>query len=505
MGRGRVRGALIAVLALLVMSAALGAGTASASNWKLTDLPDQGVRAALYGISCPTEKLCVAVGGNNTVASSTNPAGGASAWRVVRPGGGVQEKYPGMPAGGTYAGGQIRGVSCPSTGLCVAGSFEGDIYSSASPAGPAEAWKVVPLTAANEPNIHVGGVSCPSVSLCVAAAYGGKVVVSTNPTGDRDAWTVVDLGRPYDFRGVHCASVSLCVAVGNEGSVVVSTNPTGGPEAWTSVGQPGGEFSKNGVACPSPTLCVTANASHIVTSTSPSAASSWSAVAAGPGLPVKGVSCPTPSACAAVDNNADVLVSTNPTGGPGAWSFKNVLPYRGPDSPQGRQGAPEGNGMFAISCASTALCVTAGQEFRLLVSTDPFAPDKPAPQGRGAAASKLPRVKLTKHPAKRTEPRKGGTKVVFRFRAVGAKARGFQCKLAGKGRKFRPCASPRRYRLGAGKHAFKVRALPVGGGRTGPVTTFHFRIGKLTERSPVGSCPEGSAGSISKPCVRARA
>jgi hypothetical protein len=502
MRRGRIGGALLAAFAVAGAWAVLGAGAASASSWKLVDLPDEGVRAALYGISCPTAQLCVSVGGNNTVASSTNPAGDVSAWRIVRPGGGLQEKFPGMPPGGTYAGGQIRGVSCPTAGLCVAGSFEGDIYSSTNPTGPAEAWRIVPLTAANESNIHIGGVSCPTVSLCVAAALGGKVVVSTNPTGERDSWTVIELDRSYDLRGVHCASVSLCVAVGNEGSVVVSTNPTGGPGAWTSVGQPGGEFSKNAVACPSPTLCVTANASHIVTSTSPSVASSWSAIAAGPGLPVKGVSCPSPSACAAVDNNADVIVSTNPAGGAGAWSFKNVLPYRGPESPKAPTGTLDSNGMFAISCASTALCVTAGQEYRLLVSTDPFAADAVKPV-RGTANSKRPRVRLTRHPAKRTEPRKrGATPVVFRFRAVGAKARGFRCKLTGK--RFRPCKSPSRYKLRRGKHTFKVRALPVGGGRPGRITTFHFRIGKLTERPPVGSCPQGSEGSLSKPCVRAR-
>ncbi|MGE0065860.1 MAG: hypothetical protein AB7T48_00755 [Solirubrobacterales bacterium] len=45
---------------------------------------------------------------------------------------------------------------------------------------------------------------------------------------------------------------------------------------------------------------------------------------------------------------------------------------------------------------------------------------------------------------------------------------------------------------------------PWPGGGAGPIATFHFRVGKLTERPPVGSCPEGSGGSVGAPCVRAR-
>ena len=497
MGRGRAGVASVA-LALFGAWAAFGAGTASASTWKLVDLPDDGVRASLYGISCPTERLCVAVGGNNTIVSSDDPARGGSAWRIVRPGGGFQIPFSTPSSASTsssrYGGGQIRGVSCPSTGLCVAASFEGDVYSSTNPTGPVAAWKVVPLSAENEPNVHMGGISCPSPSLCVAAAYGGKVAVSTNPTGDQSAWTVVELAVPYDLRGISCASVSLCVAVGNEGGIVVSTDPTGGPAAWQPVGQPAGEGSMNGVSCPSPALCVTANAGRIVSSTNPVVPASWKAVAASSGLPVKGVACPTVSACAAIDNNADVIVSTDPTGGPGAWSFKNLLPY---DDPSTTGEVHVGNGMFAISCPTTELCATAGQEYRLLVSADPFAPDEPKAAAGGK--SKRPRVVITRHPAKRTEAQKGGTPVLFRFRAVGAKARGFRCKLAGK--RFKPCGSPRRYELGRGKHVFKVRAVAAEGRRPGPVESFHFRIGGLTERPPPGSCPEGDGGSPRKPCV----
>lgn len=483
--------ALVAGLALVL---AAGGGVAKASTWSVATLPDSEVRAAFYGVSCASTSFCVAVGGNNTIASSTNPTGGASAWRIVRPGGGFAEPFA-ETSSTTFGGGQIRGVSCPTPGLCVGASFEGDVYSSTDPSGPATAWKVVPLTADNEPNIHMGGISCPTTSFCAAVGYGGKVVTSTNPTGERAAWTVTELATPYDLRGVSCSSPALCVAVGNEGSVLVSTNPTGGPAAWASVGAPGREGSMNGASCPTAELCVTGNAGRMILSTTPAAAASWRVTPAGTGLPVKGVSCPTPTACAAVDNNSDVIASTDPTGGPSSWWFENVVPYTSPE--QMRGGVIESNGTFGISCPTTTLCVAVGMDFKVLASADPFVRDAPKAVKRGK--SKRPRVVITKHPVKRLDARKGGNRVRFRFRAIGEAAR-FKCKLHGK--RFRICKSPTLYTVGRGKHVFRVRAIAPGGLK-GPPTAFHFRVGSLTERPPVGSCPEGSDGSLRKPCVRA--
>ena len=473
-----------------MLACALMVGSASASTWTVAKLDDGPVKASFYGISCPTTSLCVAVGGNGTVAASANPTGGAAAWNVGHSLGSVDD----LPfGGGTYGGGQIRGVSCLPSGFCAAASFEGSVYSSANPLGGASTWKAVPLGEEKEPRVHMGGISCPSPSLCVAVAYGGKVVSSTNPSGGREDWSTTQLAQPYDLRGVACPTVSLCVAVGNEGSILTSTNPTGGPAAWNWAGAPGGDYSLNGVSCPSPSLCVTGNAGQLIVSTNPTGgAGSWSVVSAGSGLPVKGVSCPSISACAAIDNNADVIASTAPTGGQGAWWFKNVLAY-------GAEVPGEGNGMFGISCPTESLCVAAGQDHQVISSTDPFVPDAAKIPARGNA--KRPRAVITKHPAKRLDHRKGGVKVTFRFRAIG-NATGFKCKIDK--RRFRTCKSPRRYRAGGGKHVFKVRAVAPGGA-SGPAAAFHFRVGGLTERAPYGSCPSRPAGMpAGQPCVNAR-
>src|SRR5581483_6109801 len=58
---------------------------------------------------------------------------------------------------------------------------------------------------------------------------------------------------------------------------------------------------------------------------------------------VTAISCPSASLCVAVDNIGNVITSTNPTGGASAWTVTSV------DSP---------NALLAVSCpASTTFCV----------------------------------------------------------------------------------------------------------------------------------------------------
>jgi hypothetical protein len=487
--RGFGVAATASMCALVIV--AIAASGASASTWTVTKFPDDQVHGPMFGVSCPSPELCVVGGSDNLIATSTNPTGGASAWNVFHPGGTEQiPEIPGLPPGGkiSFPGAQVRGISCPSPTLCVGVTLDGRIFSSTDPTGGASAWKIVQLGAGQGPNLHMTGISCPSPGLCLAVAYGSKVVYSTDPTGDASAWAVTELATPLDFRGVSCPTPSFCAAVDNEGSIATSVDPTGGALAWSLVGRPGGLNALNGISCPSPSLCVTGNAGQMITSTSPANAASWTAVAAGTGLPVKGVSCPLESACAAVDNNSDAIVSTDPTGGSSAWSFANVIP-------KSLDGSP--NGMFGLSCPTTTLCVAVGQNEQIISSTNPFASDPVKAQPGG---SKRPRVVITGHPAKRVRPHKGGVKVTFRFHATRPVTR-FKCKLSG--RHFRACKSPRRYRVGKGTYTFKVRAIAPSGIK-GPPATFHFRVGRLTEGQPVGSCRTGAAGPALRPCINAR-
>ena len=79
--------------------------------------------------------------------------------------------------------------------------------------------------------------------------------------------------------------------------------------------------------------------------------------------PVTAVSCPSPSLCVAADQAGDILSSTNPAGGKGAWSITSPSLNYGP-------------AITDLSCPSTTLCLGlpfpgGAASFALLRSTDP--------------------------------------------------------------------------------------------------------------------------------------
>jgi hypothetical protein len=85
----------VAGLLTAIVLAVIWVVPASASTWTVTTLRDDQVTGDLLGISCPSKGLCVATGSDSLVATSTNPTGGRTAWKVVHPGGveeGVAEK-----------------------------------------------------------------------------------------------------------------------------------------------------------------------------------------------------------------------------------------------------------------------------------------------------------------------------------------------------------------------------------------------------------------------------
>src|SRR3954452_25475312 len=102
----RARGVVVLGAIAIALVAAV---PASASSWKLTQVPDGPVDGILWAISCPSPALCVGTGTNSAIVSSTNPGGGAAAWQAVHP-----EGYwlppGGNPANTSYPGNAIRAV-----------------------------------------------------------------------------------------------------------------------------------------------------------------------------------------------------------------------------------------------------------------------------------------------------------------------------------------------------------------------------------------------------------
>lgn len=446
------------VAALLLLACAPRA--MAASEWQVSQFPENIETGLFLGVDCPSPSLCVAVGSNDAIASSTDPTGGIGAWRIgnLQEPGSYGELPPGPSGTAILPGAQIRGVSCPSPTFCVAVTRLGSIFTTNNPDGGVSAWNGFQLQESG-PRTHMYGVSCPSPSLCVAVALGGKIVTSTNPAGGSAAWSVAQLPEPLELQDVSCASSTLCVAVGAEGEMATSTNPTGGGAAWSLVREP--RFgAMMGVSCPASSFCVTGNDRAVFSATSPTAGpGAWKEAAGVTPLQLTAFDCASNTACAAVNNNFDVIASTDPGGSSSEWTLTNVVPYTGP------------NGAFGISCPAVDLCVAVGTHYLIATSTDPFGDDPAVPrQNKGGV--RRPTVKLTHHPRRKIRTSKKRIKVHFRFREIGAQL-GFLCKLDRQ--KFHRCSSPRSYRVGLGRHAFRVKANDPGG-HDQTVTTFRFRV-----------------------------
>lgn len=112
------------------------------------------------------------------------------------------------------------------------------------------------------------------------------------------------------------------------------------------------------VSCPSASLCVAVDQSgNVVTSTNPTGGpSAWTAASIdASNLFLNGVSCQTASLCVAVDGNGDAVRSTNPTGGASAWSTTPI----------------SANGLNGVSCPSTtSLCVAVDGGGDVVTSTN---------------------------------------------------------------------------------------------------------------------------------------
>jgi hypothetical protein len=467
---GLVVATVLCAATLNVTASFIETSSAAAADWQLqAQIKGEGYRPhlPLLGISCPSAKLCVAVGELDKVVSSTNPTGGPSTWREVQPTGEAETDCQAhwLPPCRDPKGRRIRSVSCPSANLCVAVTGEGYVYSSTNPTGSGDDWRVADLDGDGR-DTHLLSVSCPTASLCVAVSgeryTSGKVLTSTDPTGGASAWTVTQLDDSLDLRGVSCGTPTLCVAVAQQGRLLVSKNPTGGASAWTELGTPGGPGDLQGVSCAATVLCVAGNAGgNLLTSTSPAAASSWGEVNGGASVQVTGVSCLPTRQCVAVDNNGDVLTSNDPTAGRGSWSVTRLIPYVEPP----KEHELPLNGLFGVSCVSSSFCALVAADGQIFTNTDPFAEPTGPPKGSAAGKKrgpKRPRVTIADLwlPSKQAllEHR---ARVKVRFFANGP-VRRFECRV--NRRHYRACRSPEHFRVGQkGTYAIRIRAV----GRTG--------------------------------------
>jgi hypothetical protein len=295
-----------------------GGGSAPALSWSAPQPIGNG--GSINSIACPTTTFCAAVDSNGDVLTTTDPAGGPSAWTTTLV--------------GTSSLG-FNSISCPTTSLCVANeAATGMVYVSTNPTGGASAWTATSLPAGTAAN----DLTCPTTTLCLAVDDFGDVLVTTAPASG--AWTTDPVYPGGNFDSVACASAGLCLAVGP--GVSTSTNPAGGTGAWRTTRS----LLAISSTCPTTSLCLLGNSTNdIYVSTDPAGGpttyheqqlvDSHSAFAT-----ITGITCPSTRDCVAVDDAGDVMSTGHPTAGP--WTSSRADPT---------------GFLNGVACPSTTLCV----------------------------------------------------------------------------------------------------------------------------------------------------
>jgi len=369
--RRSVRVAVLAMVALAVSS-----GSALADSVSTRDFFTQG-GMGLAGISCPTARLCVAVGQQGIVVTSTHPAaappnGSPTAWQLA------DIDSPNF----------LYAVSCTRSEFCAAVDGAGRVLTSAEPTGGKRAWRARKIS-----RNPLYAVSCASSRLCAALDDKGNVLSSANPLGGASTWHRIRLaGNAYMPRSVSCPRPSLCVVGGDYAAgglsgyaqVSVSTDPTGGPRAWRTF-RLHTHYPRNGdlvaISCPSAKLCVAGGSTELLTSTDPAGGPrAWKdAYLSGEHFPTNSliaISCATVRLCVAVDNSQldmdgfalsseNAFISIDPTGGSGAWVKSTLVQPGNTIRPTG------------VSCV-TGLCVVVDDHGVIIIRLDPGAPARQA-------------------------------------------------------------------------------------------------------------------------------
>jgi hypothetical protein len=416
MGRGR----LILFAVLIVAASAPASATGQVMDWSSPLQLDPGSPSQFgdgSGIDCAGEQLCVATSGEGKVLVSSDPTGGAAAWKEVS----IEEA----------SAADLIAVSCPSASFCAAVDDAGHLLSSAEPDGGAAAWTAATI----DPGLELVDVSCPSASFCAAVDDTGNVLVSADPGAGAAAWessqalssakpvaiscastslcalvyeganryweppgllistdplagadfwgdSGLDLGETGTPFGISCPSADFCgLAYG--GGILVSSDPPGGSSTWHLTHSISEELSPGlgdlkypdglGIDCPSPEFCVAqldfpatqSFALHkpkLLISSQPTAAASWSVQTMNRewAFGRAGMVCTGPAFCATIAFDGSVSASTEPAEGSEAWD----VALTGRDAPS----------LTSVACPARTFCAATGTMGRLYTSTDPLDP-----------------------------------------------------------------------------------------------------------------------------------
>lgn len=446
---------LTLLLAVIALFGAIGTSAAQASPWTLTTL-NLGDSETIFGMHCEASGFCVGVGQEGVVVQSTAPTAGPSAWSIGHVG--VSEELRG----------NLRGISCPSSSLCVAVDFSGGVWTTTDPGAGAASWTGTKIPKAKS----LFGVDCVSTTDCVLVGANGLVVTSTNPTGGATAWTRTTLPGGASLRAVTCTG-TLCVVSAYNGEIWTTHAPAAGAAAWTSAGQPAGETPLLGVSCLSESLCTVGGEGRVLVSTEPTGGFfAWPTTPLPNRFQIVATDCPQTNLCILSSNNGEMTAAGNPVGGPQAWLTEHLI-----------KGVT--NALFGLSCPSETLCVAAGKFGQILTSTQPNATGQPEPPPPPPPPTTVfsHRPPKTIHLGVHTP----APMVAFRFKGRGVGPFWFRCKLDS--RPGAVCPTPRKVRVGVGKHTFRVRAFGPGGAAK-TTLVYRFKVERAKPKPKLKAKPK---------------
>lgn len=205
-----------------------------ASSWSETYLGGGPQPMLIAGIACSGTSLCVAVDreAEGGLITSTNPVGGPASWTKAQIGQG-----------------RLTSVSCPTGSFCVALGEE-TLASSANPAGGSSTWQLThPVLALKQ----VSQLACASASVCAAVGENGYVASSSVPAAAASWESVEGADGTNALTAVSCPSETMCfaadealviglaahhlnVATGGTGEGQVRSGPLGCPLGCTYSG-----------------------------------------------------------------------------------------------------------------------------------------------------------------------------------------------------------------------------------------------------------------------------
>jgi hypothetical protein len=330
--------------------------------------------AQLASVSCAGARHCMAVG-FHTVGSAPTlyplaERWNGHSWRLL--------DTPVIPA-------TLLGVACPRRDRCVAvGSRQNSDGTEASPLAATwngRAWRVR-KTAAVPSNFRVGNlsaISCTGARRCIATSgYGGgdPTLSSAVERWNGRAWHLRTVFGQSSLNGVSCLSVITCLAVGSTSPAsdsfvpFAAANTTG---QWQSLPTPPGDAGDldtnlSSVSCPALSLCMAVGTGMLIDQWNGSA---WSQLTT-PGLgQLAGVSCASTTVCVAAGQDGQSQAAAQVWDGT-AWHTVPTVHTTAPSL------------LGAVSCSGPRRCMAVGYR------GTPFTRHTLAERWNGASWTRIP-------------------------------------------------------------------------------------------------------------------